>query len=91
MDSRAGPNHVGYRLQCLRRGCRIERFGAKGRQSIDFLSAQLGGPRLFLRAIQELGSDDARHEEREQHQPIERIGDDERVVRWQKQHVEYDE
>ena len=70
---------------------RIERLGAECRQSIDLRGARVRRSRLLLCTIQKLRGYDARHEKREQHKPVEWIGNDERVVRRKEQHVEHDE
>ena len=54
-------------------------------------SARLRASRLLLCSIEQLRGDDTRREKRKQHDPIERICDNQGIVRRQKEYVENDE
>jgi hypothetical protein len=82
------PDHVGHRLQRVLGACRVQRLGAERRETVDFGRALPGLGRLALGTREELGRDPARDQERAQDQPVERLGDGERVVRPHEEEVE---
>ena len=90
-DSQRRAHHLGDRAKRVFGARRVECLGADGGEPVDFGGTLPCFGCVGARAVEQLRRDDTRHEESAEHQPVERLGDGERVIRRNEEEVEADE
>ena len=74
------PDHVGNGHERVLGASGVQRLRTERRQSVDLGGALPGRRGFVLRAREQLRGNATRRQERDQHEPVERLGDGERVI-----------
>lgn len=87
-DVQRGLHYVCNRIDGFLGARHVQRLGTQCRETIDLLGALVCVGCLALHSIEQVSRNGARRQERQQHQPIQRVRERERVVRRQKKKIE---